>query len=270
VKDALPPTSGSHYCNAVTDDRSYDDRQVAKILRRATELQSRGPEVPGKTSGFSLADLEEIALEAGIDPTNIRRAAEDLESGQLGASDWSIVFGAPLTLRVERDVQGEMSDFMFDEFLVEIQNAGIGHGQPSVVGNTLTWRSGGAQNVSSLQVTVSARDGRTEIRAEERRHQAAGGLFGGIVGGGGVGLGIGTIPLAIEALNSPALAVVLPIAVLGIAYGVARTIFGKTGKQKKAKLTRLVDKIAERCRVEISRRQLGESEGRGTLPEPLK
>ena len=251
----------------MTDDRSYDDRQVALILRRATELQSRSPDVPGKTSGFSLADLEEIALEAGIDPRNIRRAAAEMEGGQLGGSDWSAVFGAPLTVRVERDVEGEVSDSIFDELLVEIQEAGLGHGQPSVVGNTLTWRSGGAQNVSSLQVTVSARDGRTEIRADERRHQTAGGLFGGIMGGGGVGLGIGTIPIAIEVLGSPALAVVFPVAVVGIAYGIARTIFRETGKRKGAKLKRLVEKIAERCRTDIEGRQLDSAGGPDALSE---
>ena len=244
----------------MSDDRSYDDRQVALILQRATELQKRSPDVQGKTSGLSLADLEEIALEVGIDPANIRRAADDVESGVLGASDWSGVFGAPLTIRVERDVQGEISDSVFDELLVEIQNAGLGHGQPSVVGNTLTWRAGGGQNASSLQVTISVRDGRTEIRADERRHQTAGGLFGGIMGGGGVGVGVGMgIPLAVEVIGSTAFAFVFPVAMVGVAYGIARTVFRETGKRRRRKLTRLVDKIAELCRNEIAKRQLGDA-----------
>ncbi len=251
----------------MSDHKSFDDKQVALILRRATELQTRGPDTTGKVGGLSLADLEEIAVEAGIDPRNIRRAVEELEGGDLAASDWSFLLGHPLTIRAERHVDGEAPDSVFDDVLVEIQNAGLGHGQPSVVGSTLTWRAGGMQNTSSLQVTVSARDGRTEIRAEERRHHAAGGLFGGVVGGGGVGFGVGMgLPIGIEVLSSPLFTVLFPVAIVGVAYGVARSIFRGTGRRKRAKLQRLVDKIAELAQKEIASRGL---EAPGEEPEAL-
>ncbi len=254
----------------MSNDRDYDDKQVAMILRRATELQARGPDSPGKAGGLSLADLEEIAAEAGIDPRNIRRAVEELEGGDLASGDWSLLLGSALTLRAERHIDGEVPDSVFDDVLVEIQNAGLGHGQPSVVGSTLTWRAGGAQNTSSLQVTVSAREGRTEIWAEERRHQTAGGLFGGVVGGAGVGIGLGVgLPIGLEALSSPLFAVIFPVVILGLTYGLARSIFRGTGKRKRAKLQRLVDKIAELARKEVDAHRIGEAgDGPEALPAP--
>ena len=250
-------------------DRSYDDKQVALILRRAAELQSGGGDAPAKTSGFSLRELEEIALEAGIDPENIRLAAQEIESGAPLDGEWAEVFGAPLTLRAARDVPGEVTESIFDEILVDIQNAGLGHGHPSVVGNTLTWRTGGGQNASSLQITVAARDGRTEIRAEERRHQMAGGLFGGVMGGGGLGLGLGLgLPLGLEALASPLFAFLFPVGVVALSYGVARGIFRSTGRRRHTKLTRLVDTIAEMCRKNVEERRLGGADDSAALPEP--
>ncbi len=227
------------------DGERYSDKQVALILRRAANLQAHGQDAPRKTGGFSLADLEEIALEAGIDPANIRRAAEELNAGGLQGSSWDPLLGSPLTVRVERSVAGEISPDRHDDLLAEIQRSGLGHGKPAVVGQTLTWSTDRAQNTSSTQITVSVRNGRTEIRAEERRHQAAVGLFAGIMAGGGVGVGLGVgVPIAVEVLQSPAAAFVLPVAGVAAAFGLARTIFSRTGRRREAKLRGLVDRLA--------------------------
>jgi hypothetical protein len=62
--------------------RRYGDKEVGLILRRATEFQRQEPASAAEGGGLTLAELEEIAAEAGIDPRHLRRAASELdESG---------------------------------------------------------------------------------------------------------------------------------------------------------------------------------------------
>jgi hypothetical protein len=55
----------------------YDDKQVGLILKRATELATDSSPESSPGDGLSLAELEQIAVEAGIDPVLIRRAAQE-------------------------------------------------------------------------------------------------------------------------------------------------------------------------------------------------
>ncbi len=47
--------------------RVYGDKEIGQILKKATELQAREPSAPS-SSGLTLQELEEVAVEAGIDP----------------------------------------------------------------------------------------------------------------------------------------------------------------------------------------------------------
>ena len=58
----------------MTAERRYSDVEVRRILRRATETPpAAGALPPG--GGLSLAELEEVAREVGIEPAEVRRAA---------------------------------------------------------------------------------------------------------------------------------------------------------------------------------------------------
>lgn len=58
--------------------RLYDEKEMRRLLERATELQKEEGSTPVPGGGLSLAELEEIAGEAGIDPRYLRRAAAEL------------------------------------------------------------------------------------------------------------------------------------------------------------------------------------------------
>lgn len=240
-------------------NKRYDDKQVGLILRRATELATQGSPESAANEGFSLAELEQIALEAGIDPDLIRRAAHEVEATGGGTGDWQWVLGAPMTIRVHRVVDAKVPDDMYDTLLSEIHLAGIGHGAAGLVGSTLSWKgTGTGQNPDSIQITVTSRNGRTELHAEQKRGQTAAGLMGGLVGGGGVGFGAGMgVPLALNVLGSVAAAFVIPAVTVGAFYGAARGFF-KYGHKKKADLLgrlldRLVVLIEEGAALEIER-----------------
>src|SRR6266566_2316594 len=57
--------------------RRFSEKEVGLILQRAAELQQHDPRGPAE-GGLSLADIEQIAAEAGIDPRHVQAAVATL------------------------------------------------------------------------------------------------------------------------------------------------------------------------------------------------
>lgn len=65
--------------NEASKDRTYSEEELAVILRRAVELQERPTgQVPVRSEGFSLREIQAIAREVGLDPDAVARAAATL------------------------------------------------------------------------------------------------------------------------------------------------------------------------------------------------
>ena len=96
--------------------------------------------------------------------------------------------------------------------------------------------------MSTVQVNVAPRDGRTRIRIGVDRSQLAGGLFGGIVGGAGGGFGaqVGWMLPVLLHLPVEAGLAGAGLVVVG-AYGLARSIFARNGRG----LDRALDTLAD-------------------------
>lgn len=234
--------------------RRYNDKEVARIIKQASELQQS--DAPGESaSGLSLAELEQIAREAGIDPAMVRRAAVDLDA-QVSVGRPSRFLGAPSSLALERTIDGEVSPDEYDALVAEIQRAVGGMGSASLLGRSLQWTSagGGRHRVSTrtVQVTVAPKNGRTTIRIEEPVGQLAGGLFLGLMGGIGMGLmplaGVGGGYLGMS-VAGPGFAIAVAIAAcgafLGGTYLLARTIFNRIVSRRGETLQALMSRLVE-------------------------
>jgi len=221
--------------------RRYSEKEAGIILRKAAEMQRAEPSA-ADPSGFSLAELEDVAREAGIDPAVVRRAASQLDVSTTSSVS-SALAGAPLALRMEVELPGEYPADRFDSLVPMIQDASPWQGHAGVVGKSLTWNARADSNTSSLQVLVVANEGRTLIRVEERLHGLVGALFGGIVGGGvGAGVGIGAGVGA--AVGSTFLMVGFPILAAGGAYYAARAFFAAHAKKEQSRLQGLLDRLS--------------------------
>jgi len=247
--------------------RLYGEQEIGHILKRATELQHAEPSPPSM-GGMTLAELEEIAIEAGIDPRHLRRAAMDLDSGTSEPQFWDRVVGEQLQLERETVIPGELPESGFERVVSVIQRTAHEHGQPSLLGRTLTWRAETPNKTRTIQVVVNARGGETRIRIEERLNQFAGGLFGGTLGGigGGVGMGLG-LPLGIEVFGSALFAVAFPIGILGLTYIGAREIYRTVVKSRRRKMAVLLDAVAQEVTECIAEAGLGGGETHAQLPE---
>jgi hypothetical protein len=237
--------------------RRYSEKEVGRILRRATEIQRAEP-TARSPAGLTLGELEEVAKEAGIDPGYLRRAAAELEVGGESPA-WRLLAGAPPGFVLERIVPGELPQSAFETLVPLMQSGTIGQGNASSVGKTLTWSSRSDSNTSSQQVLVSSRDGETLIRVEERLGGFAGGIFGGLLGGVGGGVGIGAGGALGGALGSVALAVVFPLVIISSSYVAARSIFSAHVRKRRRRMQELLDRLVERVEAEVERPDLLES-----------
>ncbi len=222
--------------------RRYDDDEVARLLKRATELQAKQPNLrdPG---GLTLEELEAIAREAGIDPAMLQEAAAELDSETRQGGLGPLLAGDQIQLTIERSFDGELDTSALESLVPAINAAADITGSVSSVGRTLNFSGGGQQSTRAVQIMVSSRDGRTTIRIEERYGQLVGALFGGIVGGGGVGFGVGLGSGIGAAVGSVALTVALPFGAMAATYGIARFAFKRVVARRRRALRKLVDQV---------------------------
>lgn len=243
--------------------RVYGEKEIGRILQRATELQHAEPTAPA--TGVTLAELEEIAVEAGIDPRFLRRAAGEIDAGVTDTSFWTKVVGDQLMLIRELSVPGELEESGFERIVETILTNSQEHGQPSLLGKTLTWRAETPSKLRTIQLSVASRDGHTQIRLEENLTQLASAVFWGTTAGAGLGIGTGVgIPAGL-ALGSALLATALPIGVVAASFIGSRWVYRSMVRTRTRRIGRLFDAVVEAARVEIAARALPE-----VPPTPLE
>ena len=227
--------------------RRFNEKEVAHIIKRASELQQE--EAPAESStGMSLAELEQVAREAGLDPALVRRAATDLDTRVTDQRPSAFV-GAPTRLTLERTIDGEVPADEYEAMVLEMNRVLGLVGSASTLGRTLQWtaqgvtRRRGSQRM--VQITVTPRNGRTTIRIEEPLSGLAGGLFGGLMGGLGGGLIAPAIGVGIGALHSGPIALALVGSAVSGSYLLARTIFGRMSHGRGQELQELMSRLVE-------------------------
>jgi hypothetical protein len=227
--------------------RRFNEKEVAQIIKRASELQQL-ESTTESTAGMSLAELEQVAREAGLDPALVRRAATDLDT-RVTDRQPSPFLGAPTVLVLERTIDGEVPSDEYEALVLEIQRELGGVGTGSTLGRSLVWTMQGTDrrrvSTRTVQVTVTPRNGRTTIRMEEPLGQLAGGLFGGLMGGLGGGTSGIAFGIGMGVFHSAPIAVGIIGAMVSGSYLLARTIFGRTVRGRGERLQRLMSRLAE-------------------------
>lgn len=169
-------------------ERRYSEKELGLIFKRAAEMQ----EEVGATqesgarsdSGFTLAEMQQIASDVGIASRHVATAAAGLRSG--GASQQHFLLGAPTRFRFEHTLDVEVSDDVIGEMIdVARRETGM-QGQVQQVLGAVRWNSHcGSLGWNALAMT--RRKGRTTICVLSARTDAAAlysvfGMVGGLLG----------------------------------------------------------------------------------------
>jgi hypothetical protein len=158
-------------------------------------------------------------------------------SSQGKARRW---LGAATRLRFEIQVPAATSEESYPEIVSAVREA-FGNVSYSWLKTALTCTAR-VGNRTSVSVEVRSHGADTVITLDEDLRQYAGGIFGGIGGGGGFGPIGGVIALT---MNHPTMAPVVFVGWLGSIYGICRFIFRGVARHHAARLQALGDRIVE-------------------------
>ena len=227
------------------DPRRYDDAEIRLLLQRAA---SADPLLPAVTQprGLTLAELESVASEAGIDIARLRRAARELDVQQAAvpAGPLARLAGSPLRHRVERTLPFEVDEAALQRLAVKLGTITGDAGEPRLLGRAVAW-SASTHGGRRTELSVSAARGTTTVVIEERYGELAGGMFGGVLGGVGGGVGIGGGTAIASALGSVAAAVAIPVAIAGGAYAACRAGYRAYVRRRMKRLHAMCDAIEQ-------------------------
>lgn len=213
------------------------------ILGRAAALQELTPPAAASAEGVSLRDLEQVAAEAGIDASLVRRAAAELEVRPTEPTAASILLGFPLNVSLNYSAPGELSPTTFPRLTDLIQSQLDLMGQTQALGASFRWHPVAAPR--QLLISIAPEGGRTVIRIRERLHPLVGGLFGGIIGGAGGGLGGAAAGLIGGVLGSLWGALLAAAAAVLGSWWLARSIFTRVAGRRHQQLADLGAELTE-------------------------
>jgi len=100
--------------------RKYDEMEIAALLERTAQLQADDATTERLSpQGLSLAELEGIASEAGLDPEYLHRAALEIESnGKKGFQKRTSTH-----IHSRRHVPSELSEDLWEEMVFELRSS---------------------------------------------------------------------------------------------------------------------------------------------------
>ncbi|MFL5382293.1 MAG: hypothetical protein ACJ8GN_07240 [Longimicrobiaceae bacterium] len=124
----------------MTDERRYDDDEVAAIFEAAASPQARGRALATR-DGLSLAELQAIGGEAGIAPERIAGAAAALDLRR-GAAPRRTYLGMPVSVGRIVDLPRAPADREWELLLAELRETFGAHGKDRSSGSLRAWTNG--------------------------------------------------------------------------------------------------------------------------------
>src|SRR5262245_34484072 len=149
----LDPRSQPESGRAAVDQIRFSEQELGLILKKAAELQEAA--TGSRTSRFSLAEIQEIAAEAGIDPVHVSAAAATVRAGAFRPRH--LLLGAPSAFRFDQFIEGEVDDDVVGE-LIDLARRELGlQGKVTEALGTVEWSA--RESFGTAYVTVTRRAG---------------------------------------------------------------------------------------------------------------
>lgn len=141
--------------------RRFTDREVALILKRATDLEET--ELSPVGGGLSLEDLRSIAREVGISPRAIDRAVASLTRGGGMSRSWA---GAPRVRKAVRAVPAELTGEDTAHLMSVVDDRVDSTGAITEALGSVRWT--GRDRFKSTRVSITPKEGETTIEVVEK------------------------------------------------------------------------------------------------------
>jgi len=169
---------------------NYSEKEVARIFKRAAELESKQSNdfdsIEGGP-GLSLDELSQIAIDAGLDPKNVRRAAGEISPSSESDNESTTVRENEII--AEQWVTGTFTDDVADLVVADLNHryntthekvnwmdnimhdASIETSQQSNVkrtGKSLEWKKLSEMGTEEIRVLIQPRDNQIRVRVAKQ------------------------------------------------------------------------------------------------------
>ena len=228
--------------------RLFTEDEAREVLALAAERSHTASEA---SAGLTLAELEEAARAAGIDPAHVRSAAADVLSPGRRAVHRTFL-GVPVEVRRTRVLAGHLGPDDWAAVVGEARRAFGAHGVVTELGRTREWASHAHDTQAPVRLVAEPADGGTRLTAE--RNTWARAL--GVTGGAGVNLVVGLVLAAVWLATGADSALWMPALLLTV-FAVAFSAVGLSTLRKKG-----------RAEAEAFDRVLGSAAARDAAFEP--
>lgn len=120
-------------------DRRYSDDEVAEIFRRATVLRPESRVPLAASDGMTLAQLEAIAQEAGIEPSRIASAARELDAPSAAPRR---AVGVPISVSRSVELPRKLTEREWEFLVTRLRETFDAAGKLETHGSLRTWSNG--------------------------------------------------------------------------------------------------------------------------------
>ena len=181
------------------NERTYTEKEIAQMLERAAELQAHSSKKIND-SGLTLSELEAVAADAGLDPTFLRQAAQELNSPVRPLLNHGMDSNATHNF-VERIVPVVASLDAIEDAVAELKHrfdsshgdamgSTFGNSSTEQIGRTVEWKHVSMSGVET-RAMIRPRGNQTHVRLSQRVGLASnltegivyGTLLAGLIGG---------------------------------------------------------------------------------------
>lgn len=128
------------------DERQYDEQEVREIFDRASRPVGGEPSrAVGSAGGFTLAELQEIGAEAGIDPARVAEAARALDRPRSAPPPTRRLAGLPIGVSRTVRLPAGFDDAAWHRLVVDLRETFEARGRVEVHGAFREWSNGNLQ-----------------------------------------------------------------------------------------------------------------------------
>jgi hypothetical protein len=160
----------------------YNEDEAAAIFERAAEAEASGRQPASAAGGMTLAELQEIGREAGLQPETVAQAAESLHRAATPApapapppTFLRVPIGVARTVALERP----LSDEEWGELVAQLRATFNAGGRINSYGDFREWRNGNLR-VSAEPVVGGYQVEMRTSKGSSRSLMTAGGIMTGI------------------------------------------------------------------------------------------
>jgi hypothetical protein len=168
-------------------ERRFNGAEVAAILEKAAEAQHTGSRQLPSGEGMTLAELQAIGREVGIDPRLVAQAANALD--KVGRSTSRKFLGLPIGVGRTVDLGRKLSDAEWERLVVDLRETFDARGSIRQEGSFRQWTNG------NLQALLEAAPTGHRVRLRTVKGDAVGWITGGL---GMVGVAAALVPMVLR------------------------------------------------------------------------